>query len=86
MKTYFFDTSALVKRYISEIGSNWVRTVTDPEEGNGIILARITWVEMVSAYMVKTKCRLSIKRSSGPGLLGCDRKGWPITSILFVPK
>lgn len=50
MKTYFFDTSALVKRYISEIGSHWVRTLTDPEEGNGIILARITWVEMLSAY------------------------------------
>jgi predicted nucleic acid-binding protein len=50
LKTYFFDTSALVKRYISEIGSYWVRTLTDPEEGNGIILARITWVEMLSAY------------------------------------
>lgn len=50
VKTYFFDTSALVKRYITEIGSDWVRTLTDPQSGNRIILARITWIEMLSAY------------------------------------
>ena len=50
MKTYFFDTSALVKRYITEIGSDWVRTLTDAQSGNRIILARITWIEMLSAY------------------------------------
>ncbi len=50
VKTYYFDTSALVKRYITEIGSDWVRNLTDPQSGNRIILARITWVEMLSAY------------------------------------
>ncbi len=50
MKTYFIDTSALVKKYITETGSHWVRAVTDPQSGNRIILARITWIEMLSAY------------------------------------
>lgn len=50
VKTYFFDTSALVKRYITEIGSQWVRALADPQAGNRIILARITWVEMLSAF------------------------------------
>ncbi|MCK5719838.1 MAG: type II toxin-antitoxin system VapC family toxin [Thiomargarita sp.] len=50
VKTYFFDTSALVKRYITEIGSQWVRTLDDLQAGNKIIVARITWVEMLSAF------------------------------------
>jgi uncharacterized protein len=59
VKTYFFDTSALVKRYITEIGSNWVRSLTDPQSGNRIILARITWIEMLSAYSrLKRECTL----------------------------
>jgi len=50
MKTYFIDTSALVKRYIAERGSQWVKALTDSQTGNKIILARITWVEMLSAF------------------------------------
>ena len=50
VNTYFIDTSALAKRYITEIGSPWVQTLTDPQAENNIILARITWVEMLSAF------------------------------------
>lgn len=50
MRTYFFDTSALVKRYITESGSELVRNLCDPPAGNKIILAQITWVEMLSAF------------------------------------
>ncbi|CAK0780763.1 PINc domain-containing protein [Gammaproteobacteria bacterium] len=50
MKAYFFDTSALVKRYITEIGLQWTQASTNPQEGNKVILARITWVEMLSAF------------------------------------
>lgn len=49
MVIYFFDTSAIVKRYASEIGSNWVQSITDPASGSLIYLARITEVEVVSA-------------------------------------
>jgi predicted nucleic acid-binding protein len=50
VNTYFIDTSALAKRYITEIGSQWIQTLTDPQAENKIILARITWVEMLSAF------------------------------------
>ena len=29
MADYFFDSSALVKAYIAEAGTNWVRTILD---------------------------------------------------------
>ena len=49
-RTYFMDTSALVKRFITEQGSQRVKTLTDTRSGSKIILARITWVEMLSAF------------------------------------
>jgi predicted nucleic acid-binding protein len=50
VKTYFLDSSALVKRYITETGSNWIRTITQIESQNIIVIARITWVEVISAF------------------------------------
>ncbi len=44
------DTSALVKRYIAEIGSKWDETLTDPIADNQIIVVRLTQVEVVSAF------------------------------------
>ena len=40
----------MVKRYINEIGSAWIRTITDPKIGNRLIISRITWVEVLSAF------------------------------------
>jgi uncharacterized protein len=45
----FFDSSALVKRYLTEIGSAWVISLTDLTAGNSIILAEITRVEVAAA-------------------------------------
>lgn len=49
MTTYFLDSSALVKRYISESGSAWVRALAAPSTGNSVIVAEIARVEVVSA-------------------------------------
>ena len=49
MAYYFFDSSAIVKRYTSEIGTGWVISISDPIAGNFIYLASITGVEVVSA-------------------------------------
>ena len=49
MSIYFLDSSALVKRYVTEIGSTWIRALTDPDARNPLIIARITWVEVLSA-------------------------------------
>ena len=43
------DSSCLVKRYVNEIGSEWVLSITDPVAGNEIYTARITGVEVISA-------------------------------------
>jgi len=49
MATYFFDSSALAKRYVTETGTAWVQSLTGPASGNGVYVARITLVELVSA-------------------------------------
>jgi len=49
MTIYFVDSSALVKRYISEIGSPWVLNLFDPALNNDILIAGITSVEIVAA-------------------------------------
>lgn len=46
---YFVDSSALVKRYVQEDGTAWVRALTHRRTGNQILLARITIVEVTSA-------------------------------------
>jgi len=44
---YFFDSSALVKRYAQETGSAWVETMASRHY---VFLARITQVEMIAAF------------------------------------
>ena len=46
---YYMDSSCLVKRYVNEIGSQWVLSITDPVAGNEIYTVRITGVEVISA-------------------------------------
>jgi len=46
---YFVDSSALVKRYVPETGSAWIRALSAQKTGNSLFIARITWVEVVSA-------------------------------------
>lgn len=49
MGLYFLDSSALVKRYVTEVGSGWIDQIFDPGASNQLIIARITWVEVLSA-------------------------------------
>lgn len=46
MAAYFFDSSALVKRYAQETGTAWVQPVA---ARNYVFLARITHVEVIAA-------------------------------------
>jgi len=46
---YFVDSSALVKRYVQETGTAWVRGITRQRPGTVIYIARITVVEVTSA-------------------------------------
>lgn len=49
MIVYFMDSSALVKRYVTETGTNWIKSIVNPLSGNHIHIARITGAEVVSA-------------------------------------
>jgi predicted nucleic acid-binding protein len=49
LTAFFADTSALIKRYITEIGSAWVTGWIEPTAGNTIIISEITTVEVFSA-------------------------------------
>lgn len=55
MAVYFIDSSALAKRYVTEIGTAWVQALTDPAAGNSLYVARITLVELVSAISRRRK-------------------------------
>jgi len=46
---YFLDTSAVIKRYVQEVGTAWVQALTLPTAPHSHFLARITWVETISA-------------------------------------
>jgi predicted nucleic acid-binding protein len=49
MSAYFFDSSAIVKRYVKEAGTERIIKITDPTKRSRIYVARITGVEVVSA-------------------------------------
>ena len=51
MGAYFLDSSALVKRYIREVGSDQVRLLTDPGSNHVLYIAAITPVELTSAVV-----------------------------------
>ena len=50
MNIYFLDSSALAKRYLAETGADWVRALATPSAQTLLIIARITWVEVLSAF------------------------------------
>jgi predicted nucleic acid-binding protein len=52
---YFFDSSAIVKRYVNETGTPWVRRLTRKGRPEPIYLARITTVEVTSAVARRRK-------------------------------
>ena len=49
MAIYFADTSAIIKRYVQEPGTAWIRNLADPETGHFFYVARITDVEITAA-------------------------------------
>ncbi len=55
MAVYVVDSSALVKRYVRETGTAWVRGLTDPAAGHIFYIAGITGVEVVSALTRQTR-------------------------------
>lgn len=55
MTTYYTDSSALVKRYVNEIGSAWIQSLCDPSSEHVIALAYIGLVEIAAALAMKVR-------------------------------
>jgi len=54
MAIYYFDTSALLKRYVVEDGSVWVRATLEEPEAD-IVVSQLTIVEGVAALTRRAK-------------------------------
>ena len=62
---YFVDSSALVKRYVQETGTSWVRSITRRSPSTVIYIARITAVEVPCAIAHRRKGKtLTARRAS----------------------
>lgn len=55
MAFQFFDSSSLVKKYISETGTNWVRNLFNATPAYEIYVSRITEVEATAAIVRRKK-------------------------------
>ena len=54
MPIYFLESSSLTKRYVNEIGSNWIKQICSNDQ-NAIVCSKITTVEVSSAFC--RRCR-----------------------------
>jgi len=52
---YYLDTSALVKRYVTERGTQWLRNVCQPASGNDLVTVSVTKVETAAALAIKLR-------------------------------
>ena len=50
MSHYYLDASALVKRYVDEVGSDWLRTIIASTRPLLLFTSRMTIVEVISAF------------------------------------
>ena len=62
MPAYYFDSSGIAKRYATEIGSGWVRSIVAEAE-NTTIIAEIGTVEVAAAFAkMQRSGRIAIER------------------------
>lgn len=55
MAIYFLDSSALLKRYVSETGTSWVQSLFDPAQHNHLAIGMISGAEIVAAVSRRVK-------------------------------
>jgi predicted nucleic acid-binding protein len=52
---YYLDSSALVKRYVAEVGTAWVSSLYAVSEGHTLYTVRITGAEIVAALFRRVR-------------------------------
>ena len=50
MSHYYLDASALVKRYVDEVGSDWLGTIVAPAQPALLFTSRMAIIEVISAF------------------------------------
>lgn len=77
MATFFFDSSALVKYYVSEVGSNWLTGIVDAQPLNKIVIAQITGVEIIAALARRVRIGLTTA-TAGAGAINAFRNDFQV--------
>lgn len=57
MLSYYLDTSALVKRYALETGTDWITALIDSAKAYDLYTVRLTGPEMIAALFRKARVR-----------------------------
>jgi len=70
---YFFDSSALLKRYITESGTAWVQATVLRNAGNEIFIAQMTLVELTTALARRKREKTISARTAHAARLLIDR-------------
>ena len=69
MADYYFDSSALVKRYVSETGSNWVCGLLDPGLKHEAFIAAMTPVEIIAALARRARGKTIVQADAAIAIL-----------------
>ena len=85
MADYYFDSSALIKRYVSEAGSAWVCGLFDPGLGHEAFIAEITPVEIVPRATVLAGTYYNVIRLTSVAKFSAGSSGTETHDILLVP-
>jgi len=94
MDIYFLDTSALVKRYITEIGSDWIMEHCQSEQDNVLIISQATLVEVIATFCRKAReqnLKQRISETERDRIISLFRKDAqhqyiviPVTSLIYT--
>lgn len=84
MNFFYLDSSALAKRYLTEIGSTWILAISDPSADNTILTAAITRIEVAAALAARNRAAKGIslvERNNAVNLL----TGHCNTEYIMIP-
>ena len=89
MATYFLDTSAIIKRYISEQGQARILSLCDPAQGHELYISQAALIEVVAAICRRAR-EQSISIDERDRLITVFRQDskesyniWPVTTDLY---
>lgn len=84
MPAYFFDASALVKRYLREAGSEWLRHLIGREQPR-IFISSLSGPEVLAAIMRKGRAR-EIRPAERDKALAAFRREFTMSYALIAPE